>query len=90
MANDYNVTHAAKVGHLKQLLQDTKVRLTDTINLYHAQTTQSASLRRLTDQALRLFRLTSPANLSLTSLRQSLSEILCGVQRLIPAQLTLN
>lgn len=31
MANDYNVTHAAKVGHLKQLLQDTKVRLTDTI-----------------------------------------------------------
>ena len=31
MANDYNVTHAAKVGHLKQLLQDTKVRLADTI-----------------------------------------------------------
>ena len=31
MANDYDVTHAAKVGHLKQLLQDTKVRLADTI-----------------------------------------------------------
>lgn len=28
---DYNVNHVAKVGHLKQLLQDTKARLADTI-----------------------------------------------------------
>lgn len=28
---DYNVNHVAKVGHLKQVLQDTKTRLADTI-----------------------------------------------------------
>ena len=31
MPNEYNVTHIAKVGHLKLLLQDTKARLADTI-----------------------------------------------------------
>ena len=68
MPNEYNINHAAKVGHLKLLLQDTKARLADTIKYVSVENNTVSFYKTADGSGTAAFSFNFPAELVLDQL----------------------